>query len=192
MNTQIHSKSYLELIIGPMFSGKTSYLISLYKLYKISGKSVCVINYKKDTRYSDTKLSSHDQIMIDCIFVETLDELNKYHNITQYDVLLINEGQFFNDIFDFTKSMVDIYQKIVYISGLDGNYKRQPFNNCSLLKLIPLSDNVIKKHAICKNCNDGTHAIFTHRITDNTEEKSIGGDDQYIPLCRSCYLMMVD
>lgn len=53
---------YLELILGPMFSGKTTRLIQDYKAYKFIEKRVVVINYSLDTRYSETSLSSHDRI----------------------------------------------------------------------------------------------------------------------------------
>ena len=191
-NTQIHNRPYLELIIGPMFSGKTSHLISLYKLYKVANKNVCVINFCDDKRYSGNGMSTHDNTSINCIFTKTLESLDIKNIGETYDVILINEGQFFDDLYDVTLKLVELYQKIVYICGLDGNYQREPFQNYSLMRLIPICDNVIKKHAICKNCNNGTSAIFSHRITDNTNEISIGGSEQYIPVCRSCYLDLND
>ena len=186
-NIQIQNTPYLELIIGPMFSGKTSHLISLYKLYKIANKSVCVINYKEDTRYSGAGLSTHDNVTIDCIFTERLQYLDIQHIISSFDVILINEGQFFYDLYAVTLDLVEKYNKIVYISGLDGNFKREPFQN-DILELIPICDNVIKKHALCKKCHNGTSAIFSHRLTSSKDEIIIGGYDQYLPVCRKCYL----
>jgi thymidine kinase len=58
---------YLEIIKGPMFSGKTTRLLDLYKKYKFCGINTLVINYSKDNRYSDSMLSSHDKIMIPCL-----------------------------------------------------------------------------------------------------------------------------
>jgi thymidine kinase len=187
-NIQIQHTPYLELIIGPMFSGKTSHLIYLSKLYKIANKSVCVINYHEDKRYSETKLSNHDNVSVECIFTETLESLDIQKISSTYDVILINEGQFFKDLYETTIAFVEKHNKIVYISGLDGTFKREPFKNNAILQLIPLCDNVVKKHAICKRCRDGTNAIFSHRITDNKDEKIIGGYDQYLPVCRKCYL----
>ena len=187
MDINVHNKPYLELIIGPMFSGKTTHLILLYKLYTLSNKTVCVINYSEDKRYHDNKVSSHDKSMIDSTF--NVDNLNNIdiEMLLGYDVFLINEGQFFTNIYDFTKNLVETHKKIVYITGLDGNYKREAFDNGCLLKLIPLCDNVIKKRSLCKKCNDGTSAMFTHRITNDKTEKLIG-INEYIPLCRTCYL----
>ena len=58
---------YLELIIGPMFSGKTSEILNLKRQYELSKMNVCVINYINDIRYHKSLLSTHDKIMIPCI-----------------------------------------------------------------------------------------------------------------------------
>ena len=66
---------YLEIILGPMFSGKTKYLTQIYDKYNYIGKKITTINYSEDTRYSNTHLSTHDKIMIPCIFVNKLEEI---------------------------------------------------------------------------------------------------------------------
>ena len=83
--------SYLELILGPMFSGKTSKLLDIYKKETYCNKGVLVVNYTLDKRYSDTHLSSHDKIMIPCTQVTKLNDLYNlntkidHHNIIKYD-----------------------------------------------------------------------------------------------------------
>ena len=67
--------AYLELVIGPMFSGKTSRIIDIYKKAKFCDKSILVINYTYDQRYSKTELSSHDKIMIPCTQTTSLNSL---------------------------------------------------------------------------------------------------------------------
>ena len=90
---------YLEIFIGPMFSGKTSKLIDLYKQYSFCNIPLAVINHSSDTRYDNTMLSTHDKVMIPCLQTETLTRVtNEMDNI---DVILINEGQFFDDLYDF-------------------------------------------------------------------------------------------
>jgi len=69
------SKGYLELIIGPMYSGKTSKLLEIYKQCKFCDISVCVINHSLDKRYHSSMLSSHDKIMIPCLNVDKLSDL---------------------------------------------------------------------------------------------------------------------
>ena len=180
------NSGYLELFIGPMFSGKTSKILELYKQLKFCNITVLVINYAEDKRYHSENLSTHDKIMIPCVSDLLLHNIieNRDINIDEYDTILINEGQFFPDLFDCVKTLVDEKKKNVYICGLDGDFKREKFG--SLLDLIPICDNVTKLTSLCVNCKNGTKAIFTHRISNESEQKVIGSSN-YIPLCRKCY-----
>jgi thymidine kinase len=105
--------------------------------------------------------------------------------INECDVILINEGQFFHDIVEFTTEMVEKRHKKVYICGLDGDFKREKIGK--LLDLVPISDKVTKLRALCGQCKDGTPAPFSFRKSSSTEQVVIGADDIYIPLCRKCY-----
>lgn len=182
---------FLSLIIGPMFSGKTSKLINLYKNMEYYKSSVIVINYDKDTRYSDNMLSSHDKVMIPCKMVNKLSQISDICNNVITDefnnssVILINEGQFFEDIVSWVNTAVDIYNKKVYIAALDGDFKRNIFGD--ILQLIPNCDNVIKLNATCYICKQN-NAIFSHRLSDDTTQTVIGSDT-YIPLCRECSMV---
>ena len=172
---------YLELIVGPMFSGKTTRLINIYHdLYETS--NIKVINYSGDTRYHSSMLSTHDKIMIPCVFTNKLSDVCDEQHLENNDVVLINEGQFFPDLYDVVCNLVEKYKKRVYICGLDGDFKRRKFG--ALLDLIPICDKVVKLSARCHNCDN--HAIFSHRITAENEQVVIGSDN-YVPLCRACY-----
>jgi len=192
------SSGYLEIIIGPMFSGKTSKLLDIYKQCKFCNISVAVINYEEDTRYHETMLSTHDQIMIPCIQTDYLDKLwykpkerqenydklkEQYEIIKNADVILINEGQFFWDLQIIVKDMLNSKKK-VYVSGLDGDYMREKFG--SILELIPLCDKVTKLTSLCGICKNGTPGIFSLRLTKESEQKVIGANN-YTPVCRNCY-----
>ena len=178
-------QGYLELIIGPMFSGKTTYLLSLHKQYELSSMNTCVINYSEDKRYHSSMLSTHDKNMIECNNTLSLGSFLTEDIIHHNDVFLINEGQFFDDIFECTVDLVEKYNKIVHIAGLDGDFKRNTFG--SLLNLIPLCNKVTKKTAICSSCANGTKALFSHRLSNEQSVKVIGSSN-YLPLCRKCYL----
>ena len=195
------STGYLKLILGPMFSGKTSELIALYRRYIRSGRKVMVINYAGDTRYSATDLSTHDKQMIHCYMLNNLKDVysgNYYKDkdgneksilevFNDADVILINEGQFFKDICDTVLEWVEKYDKKVYICGLDGDSNRSLFGN--LFCLIPYADDIVKLNSICASCKDGTFAPFTKRIIDNSNGAVIQiGSDEYIPVCRKHYL----
>ena len=180
------SAGYLEIILGPMWSGKTSALLKIHRQYSFCKSRVCVINYKADSRYSETMMSTHDKEMIPCIMGFSMEEIMKIHEdeIESSEVILINEGQFFNDIVPFTTKMVEEKGKKVYICGLDGDFQRNKIGN--LLELIPMCDKMTKLHSLCSICKNGTLAPFTFRSTCDTEQVLIG-NDMYMPLCRSCY-----
>jgi len=184
-------EGYLELFLGPMFSGKTTHLIQIYNTYNYIGKKVFTINYIDDTRYHDSLLSSHDKIMIPCVFAKNIsdiwkDQENQHHtSIRDADVILINEGQFFSDLFDTVVDMVEHEKKKVYICGLDGDFKRAKFGQ--ILDLIPYCDKVVKLQSLCSICKNGTKGIFSHRVSLELSQVVIGHDN-YKPLCRACYI----
>ena len=123
--------------------------------------------------------------MIPCINVLNIRDIMTPENISNNQSILINEGQFFNDLHECVIELVETHNKTVYVCGLDGDFKRNGFEQ--IISLIPLADEIVKKYSICKGCEDGTRALFSHRITKETEVKVIGSDN-YIPLCRTCYL----
>ena len=179
-NTQT---GYCELALGPMFAGKSSWIVRLYKQYTFYTNKIIVINFAGDTRYTQQDLCTHDKTVIPCIQAVKLEDVNVPEDV---NIILINEGQFFTDIVSWVKSMVDLHKKKIYICGLDGDYKRERFGN--LLDLIPFCDKVTKLSALCGRCKDGTSAIFTHRVTSSKEQVLIGEKDHYLPVCRKCYI----
>jgi len=182
---------YLELIIGPMFSGKTTELLKIFKQCQFCDISVSIINHSSDTRYHDMMLSSHDKIMAPCFQSTTLKDIwlnyedrNVDANmLMSSDVILINEGQFFVDLYEVVVDMLDKNKKI-YICGLDGDFNRNKFG--ALLDLIPLCDKVHKLTAMCSLCKNGTPGIFSLRLSKETDQTIIGSEN-YIPVCRKCY-----
>jgi thymidine kinase len=179
---------YLELILGPMFSGKTSKILELYKQCEFSNIPVVVINHTSDKRYSETMLSTHDLKMIPCVQASSLYEAMKNsdikNKINDATVILINEGQFFNDLYEWTVMMVETNHKELYICGLDGDFNRNKFGQ--ILDLIPLCDKVIKLKSLCSMCRNGNKALFSLRVTEEKEQVLIGSDC-YKPVCRACY-----
>lgn len=172
----------LEIILGSMFSGKTTRLIELYHQFKSQNVNVIAVNYADDTRYHKTMLSTHDNVQIPCVQCHNLNEIIDVDAIINSSVILINEGQFFQDIFEIVVNWVETKKKHVIICGLDGDFKRIKFGK--LCDLIPFSDSIVKLHASCK-C--GQNAIFSHRLTDEVEQVVIGSSN-YVPLCRTCYI----
>jgi len=194
--THIQKKShnaYLELIIGPMCSGKTSKLIEIAKQCKICDISYMVVNHSIDDKRfdndntnnnmsSDSLMYTHDKKSIKCIYSNNLE--NIICNLLNIDVILINEGQFFPDLCETVKKML-LMNKQIYIAGLDGDFERKRFGQ--IIDLIPLCDKVNKLNSLCGICKDGTSGIFSMRVTKE-KEQTVVGSDNYIPVCRSCYL----
>ena len=170
---------YLEIILGSMYSGKTSRLIEIYNQCKFCNISVIVINHIIDDRYDTELLSTHDKIKIPCVQTDSLATIN-YSNA---DVILINEGQFFTDLYDGVVTMLGENKK-VYVCGLDGDFERKKFG--SILDLIPLCDKVTKLTSLCSICKNGTLGIFTMRLSEELTQTVVGSDN-YIPVCRKCY-----
>ena len=192
VNMSSDKKSYLEIFVGPMFSKKTSRLIDIYKQYTFCNIPVEIINHCADTRYHDTMLSSHDKVMVPCIQTDKISEVwfnnnNKnqenHLKLKNATVILINEAQFFEDLYDCVLDMLK-ENKRVYIAGLDGDFSRNKFGQ--ILDLVPMCDKITKLTALCSMCKDGTLGIFSMRLTKETHQMVIGSDN-YIPVCRHCY-----
>ena len=189
--------SYLELIIGPMYSGKSSHIVEIYNQCKFCNIPVAVINHSIDKRYDEKLLTTHDQIKIPCIQTTKLSTIWDYKDIDSHfdensnkhiilrsaDVILINEGQFFEDLYEVVIDMLK-YNKRVYICGLDSDFERKKFGQ--ILDLIPLCDKVNKLTSLCSQCKDGTLGIFSMRLTSEKQQTLVGSDN-YIPVCRKCY-----
>jgi thymidine kinase len=99
------------------------------------------------------------------------------------DVIIINEGQFFDDLLPAVEHMLQDNKKI-YVGGLDGDFERKKFGQ--ILDLIPLCDKVTKMTSLCGICKNGTPGIFSKRISLE-KEQTVVGSDNYIPVCRPCY-----
>lgn len=179
---------HLTVIIGSMFSGKSTEIIRLINRYKVLNKKIVAINHSLDDRYDgdNAKIITHDKVKTNCL---KLDKLKPFSNTNEYsnaEVIVIEEGQFFPDLFDFVVKGVDNDGKKIIVAGLDGDYLRRPFGD--MLKIIPYAEEVKKLQALCLKCNDGTPAYFTKRIGLSEKRDLVGSNDQYIACCRKHYL----
>jgi thymidine kinase len=177
---------YLKIILGSMFSGKTTELFREYRRHTSCSFKCLIINHVSDKRYNKKKTSTHDGFTINSINVgdKLFDFFKKDDFLSKYQVIFINEGQFFVDLYRFVDYIVNKKMKKVYVCGLDGDFQRKKFG--SILDIIPLSDDVIKIKAICADCKY-KDAIFTYRISQEKIQTIIGGLESYKPLCRKCY-----
>ena len=164
MNT---TKGRIELIIGPMFSGKSTELLRRMRRHQIANRKCLVIKYHKDDRYlleeNQDLLSTHAKETCPALPVSSLkDEAfypSLYNKVANYDVIGIDEGQFFDyDLVIFCDALATD-GKIVIVSALSGSYKRDPW--ASISKLIPYVDDIQMLTAVCECTAD---APFTHRF----------------------------
>jgi len=164
----------LHIVTGPMFSGKTSYLSA-----HLPPKSL-YINHCLDTRgelfYShNTSLTFLEDIT--CIKTEKLsDDLVK-----GFDIIGIDEAQFFKELKPTILRWVEKMGKTVYVAGLNCDYKRNKFGEIS--ELFAYCDSVTKltAHCIC-----GKDAMFSHRL-NKSNDQIVVGSSEYEPLCRKCF-----
>jgi len=179
----------LELIMGPMFSGKSTELIRRLRKEQSIKKKILAINYIDDNRYStDSVVSTHNNLQVESLKVKKLGDIN-FDKINEYDSIFIDEAQFFTDLYEIVRIYVDVLEKHVVVAGLDGDMFRTPFG--SIIHLIPLCDSLDKLSAYCNKCNDGTCAPFTMKKETSLrvgELIDIGHSDKYIPVCRRHYL----
>lgn len=181
----------LQVIYGPMFSGKTTKLIDIYqeKSSKFGEKSCLAINYALDNRYGEGQIISHDNKKIKCHSIINLLEFIKNKDtrnlIIDSSFIFINEAQFFKDLKESIIELTEILNKEVILCGLDLDYKKEKFGE--ILDLTLMTDKVFKLTGKCNNCN--LESEFTHRVIDSNEIILIG-TNEYIPLCNICYNLM--
>ena len=171
----------IQVIFGPMFSGKTTELLRRIRRYTIATRDCIVLKYHRDTRYSEAdEAVTHDKQSVCAKPCATLAEMHAL--VQSFDVVGIDEGQFFPDLLQYADSWANA-GKIVIVAALDGTFQRKPFG--SVLSLVPLAESVTKLHAVCMMCYHDTP--FSRRLTTETEVEVIGGADKYIAVCRSCF-----
>ncbi|XP_039137277.1 LOW QUALITY PROTEIN: thymidine kinase-like [Dioscorea cayenensis subsp. rotundata] len=177
----------VHVIIGPMFAGKTTALLRRIQSERDNGRSVVMVKSSKDSRYGLDCVVTHDGKKMPCFAVPNLSTFRAqigHEAYNKFDVIGIDEGQFFEDLYDFCCEAADIDKKTIIIAGLDGDYMRRSFG--SVLDVIPLADTVTKLTARCELC--GRRAFFTFRKTAETQTELIGGADVYMPVCRQHYV----
>jgi len=175
----------LTLILGPMFSGKTTKLIQYYYKHVYAGQKVAIVAHESDKRYAlntdnDAALCTHlmTKVKATFSFARLIPELAK---LDDYDVVLIDEGQFFPDLV-FGCAILVGNGKHVVIAALDTDHEMHKWENVAAL----VPDSVRKLSARCGRC--GRHAGFTCKIGGNADSRvEVGSTDMYLAVCRACH-----
>tara|TARA_B100001142_G_C14193301_1_gene600840 strand:- start:168 stop:662 length:495 start_codon:yes stop_codon:yes gene_type:complete len=162
----------LKVITGCMFSGKTTQLLKELQFWEDKRKVLAVTH-----KYDNRKTATHSGAKALSMKVNCVSDIP----FESYDVIGIDEGQFFDDI---DAIIPWLKTKVVIVAALNGNFKQEAFGN--LYKIYPHVDHLILKKTYCKICQQN-NAIYSKKITDDGKEIDIGGKNKYIPVCRLCY-----
>ncbi len=184
------TKMSLELIVGPMFAGKSSAILSRVRRARTLEWKCYIVTNIMDTRYdaSGVSVMTHDKEGISAVGAKELIPLTQEQEYKDAKLVIIEEGQFFPDLFEFVIQAVEKDQKDVVVVGLDGDSDRKPFGK--ILDLIPYCDKLTKLTSLCKRCGDGTPALFSACVKGNKngQQVCVGGEEMYEPMCRKHYL----
>lgn len=174
----------IEIILGCMFSGKSTEMMRRCSREEVIGKKVLYVNHEFDTRTGNF-VQTHTQHRKDAVKLTKLNDIHE-NTFIQYDVIGIDEGQFFPDLLEFVLKC-EKYNKTVIISGLDGDSNRKPFGQ--ILDCIPLCNSVIKLTAMDMVDKDGSEGIFSLRIDDdNKNQILVGAQDKFLAVSRKNYI----
>ena len=175
------NSGWIEVICGPMFSGKTEELIRRLVRAQYAKQNVAIFKPKTDNRYSDDYIVSHNKRKIKSIILELSEDIYDYKD--QADVFGIDEAQFFD------KSLIKISDELansgkrVVIAGLDKDYSAKSFG--PIQQLMVAAEYITKVNAICMSC--GNPASFTKRISSEKKLVVVGEADKYEARCRNCF-----
>ena len=174
----------LEVVLGPMFSGKSTYALSYIRRQRAIDKKVVVIRPNIDNRYSSQDvLITHNREQTPCMIWNVDENLNPaLPKIRTADCIVLEEAQFFQGLETFVSYTLQAYKKDILVVGLDGDAQQRPFGE--ILKCIPWATSVTKLCALCKYCMDGTLAPYTKKIRGDTQEQvDVGGENKYVSVC---------
>ena len=179
--TPINS-GWIEVICGPMFSGKTEELIRRLVRAQIAKQKVAIFKPSADNRYEENYLVSHNQRKIKSIQVQNTDMILDYCD--KADVFGIDEAQFFDQsIIEVCRSLANKGKRVV-VAGLEKDYLAQSFG--FMPDLLVDAEYITKVNAICMKCGDP--ANYSHLISSEKKQVVIGETDKYEALCRRCYI----
>jgi thymidine kinase len=176
-------KMSLEIVVGPMFSGKSTYALSYAKRYRSIGKRVIIVKPNIDNRYTDEHvIISHDGEQLPCVNWDVYLPFDDDYFLAA-DCIVFEEAQFFRGLKCLVKHLVVFNNKNVLLVGLDGDASQETFGE--VLECIPLCNKLIKLNSYCSVCNDGTLAPYTKRINheNSTEQIHVGGSEMYRAVC---------
>ncbi|GGG70215.1 thymidine kinase [Edaphobacter dinghuensis] len=180
----------IEVITGPMFSGKSEELIRRLKRARIARQRVACYKPDIDLRYHRTAIASHSSQTHDATTVATVEELKAalFPQLNEVDVIGIDEAQFFDTrLIPLSVELVHLGKRVV-MAGLDTTFNAEPFG--PIPALMAIADEVTKLSAVCMVC--GQPAIHTQRLGQSQELVVVGAAGVYEARCRAHFQPFTD
>ncbi len=184
-------KGSLEIICGPMFSGKSEELIRRLRRAKIAKQKIIVFKPKLDTRRGIDKVSSHNGNHIEATPIEEIDQILNQTIEDTIQVVGLDEVQFFPDgIIPIICQLIDIGKRVL-VAGLDLDFRGIPFGPTATL--LAIADQITKLQAICTQCGNDAH--HTQRLVNHQPAQfddpiiQVGAQESYQARCRNCYVI---
>ena len=175
-------QGWIEVIAGPMFSGKSEELIRRITRYQLARIPTQTFKPALDTRYSTSEVVSHSQLSTAAQPVADSAELLR--SVEDRTVVVgIDEGQFFDEDLVLVVTALAGAGKRVIIAGLDLDYLGRPFEPIPSLML--QAEYLTKALAVCHRC--GGPGLFTQRVVKSDELVVLGAEGAYEARCRRCY-----
>jgi thymidine kinase len=182
MNFAKGSLGWIEVICGPMFSGKSEELIRRLRRAEIARQRVQIFKPGIDQRYSEDHIVSHSELKIRSDSVRDAAELEARLD-RRVEVIGIDEAQFLGEgLIDTVVRLADIGKRIL-IAGLDTDYLGRPFH--PMPELLAVADEITKTLAICMQC--GNPAKHTQRLVASEDLIVVGAEGMYEARCRRCF-----
>ena len=185
---QQYKEGWLEVISGCMFAGKTEELIRRIKVLEYAKKKIAVFKPKIDNRYSEDSVVSHAGSSVKSFNIKNAREIFDYID-DSYDVIAIDEVQFFDEeIVEICDHLSD-QGKRVMVAGLDMDFRGEPFS--VMPQLFTHAEFVTKLTAVCMKC--GAPATRSQRLIDGHPARyddpviQVGASEQYEARCRHCH-----
>lgn len=172
---------WIEVICGPMFSGKTEELIRRLRRAQIARQKVAIVKPETDSRYGKDHIVSHNQQKIPSRVIKHSSEL--LNVAVEAEVIGIDEVQFLDSgVVEICERLANAGKRVI-IAGLDQDYKASPFE--PVPQLLAMAEYITKTLAICVRC--GNPANRTQRVGTASGRIAVGSDDLYEARCRRCF-----
>jgi thymidine kinase len=189
-----HHEGWIEVVVGPMFSGKSEELIRRVKRALIAGQKVKVFKPRIDDRYHAGDVTSHDGKRAEAVPVRDSPEIRALLAQELPEVVAFDEAQFFDP--GLVQIALELAEKGIRVicAGLDMDFRAEPFG--IMPELLTRAEYIEKLYAVCPVC--GAPATRTQRLVNGLPARYddpiilVGASESYEPRCRKCHKVVRD